>query len=359
MTTKTGISHEILEQALQAVVRETGVHLHVVGREVLTGGERIDAILRLDGGERDIPAEIRKWAQHTNAGALIHRIRQLPHGGMLAADYINPQLAERLRKQGVQFIDTAGNAYIDQPPVYVYVTGRRRQEPPFAPRQGSTGRAFEPKGLQVIFAFLRHPELVNAPYREIATRAGVAVGTVGWVVNGLKAAGFIREEAAHKGRTLTRCPQLLARWVETYPEKLRPRLFAGEFTADDPYWWQRIDIAAYGGYWGGEIAAAQYTEGYLKPQVATLYLPEQARTRLLRDARLHKITEWSGKRTASAAVYRTFWPEHPRTEDSVCADELVHPILTYADLIATAEPRNLEAARKIHDQHIAQHCREG
>ncbi len=358
MTEKIGIEQDILEQAIQAVAQETGVRLQITGREVPMKEQCIDAILRIDGSEREIPAEIKNWAQHANLGALIHRVQQLPHRGMLVADYVNPRMADKLRKQEVQFIDTAGNAYIDQPPVYVYVTGRRRQKHPFMPPQEGTGRAFEPKGLQVIFAFLCDPELVNAPYREIAARAGVAVGTVGWVVNGLKAAGFIREGGAHKRRRLVHCPRLLARWVGAYPEKLRPKQLMGEFTADDPYWWQRTDVTAYGGCWGGEIAAARYTEGYLKPQVATLYLPEQAHTRLLRDARLHKVTEWGGAQAAKVIIYRPFWPERPTAGDDVCKDGLVHPILAYADLIATAEPRNLEAARKIHDQYIARYCRE-
>ena len=322
-------------------------------------GQPVDAILRIEGRGEEIPAEIKKWAQHANFGALVHQIQQLPQRGMLVADYVNPRMADRLRSQGIQFIDTAGNAYIDQPPVYVFVTGRRRQTHSSLPPRGATGRAFEPKGLQVVFAFLCHPELVNAPYREIAARAGVAVGTVGWVVNGLKAAGFIREDGGgRKGRRLVHCPRLLARWVEAYPEKLQPKLFMGKFEADDPFWWERIDVTAYDGCWGGETAAARYTRGYLQPQVATLYLPEQARVRLLRDARLRKATDWGRREGAKVVLFHPFWLEPSMSGDVLCKNSLVHPILAYADLIATAEPRNLEAARMIHDQYIAQYCRD-
>ncbi|HGG60668.1 MAG TPA: hypothetical protein ENK26_12275 [Gammaproteobacteria bacterium] len=358
MAKKTGAEQDILEQAIQAVARETGIRLRTFDRESPGEEQNIDAVLRIDGSEREIPAKIKNWAQHAHVGALIHRVQQLPRQGMLVADYVNPRMADKLRQQGVQFIDTAGNAYIDQPPVYVYVTGRKQQRSHIAPPREGVGRAFEPKGLQVIFAFLRHPDLVNAPYREISARAGVAVGTVGWLMKGLKAAGFILEEKTPKKRRLIHCSKLLARWVEAYPEKLRPKLLMGVFAADDPYWWRRIDVATYGGCWGGEVAAAQYTEGYLKPQVATLYLPKPSRTQLLRDARLRKATEWGGTQAAKALIYHPFWPGQPMTGDTVCTEGLVHPILAYADLIATAEPRNLEAARIIHDQHIAQYCRE-
>jgi hypothetical protein len=38
--------------------------------------------------------------------------------------------------------------------------------------------------------------------------------------------------------------------------------------------------------------------------------------------------------------------------------DLVHPILTYADLLATGNERNIETAKMIYDQHIIQLIRE-
>ena len=39
-------------------------------------------------------------------------------------------------------------------------------------------------------------------------------------------------------------------------------------------------------------------------------------------------------------------------------EDLVHPILIYADLLATGNERNIETARMIYDQHIVQLIRE-
>jgi len=36
------------------------------------------------------------------------------------------------------------------------------------------------------------------------------------------------------------------------------------------------------------------------------------------------------------------------------SNDLVHPLLVYADLIASGDPRNAEAAEKIYEQHILQ-----
>jgi hypothetical protein len=357
MNLETGTEHEILDRAIHAVERETGLHLHLEQWEMRVGDRTIDAFVRLEQGDLVLAAEIKKWAQHTNLGALINQVKQLPEGGLLVADYVNPRMADKLRQQGVQFIDAAGNAFINQPPVYVYVTGNRQEDHRFMLTRDGAKRAFEPKGLMVIYTFLRYPELVNAPYREIAERAGVAVGTVGWVLNGLKAAEFIRDKGGKKGRHLVHYRKLLERWVEAWPEKLKPKQLVGEFIADDPYWWEEVDIREYDGYWGGEIAAAKYTD-YLKPKVATVYLPEHARTRLLRDVRLRKATEWTGDDACAVLMYRPFWPEQPDELDTDLQTGLVHPILAYADLVATGDPRNLEVARRIYDEYIAQYCRE-
>ena len=352
---------DILDQAILAVRNETGLRLHIEKTEVQLNNYRVDALVRIEEGNNLLAAEIKKWAQQANLGAIVNQVQNLPEKGLLVADYVNPKMAEKLRQEDVQFIDTVGNAYINVPPVYVYVTGKRQETAKFMPTKAGAKRAFEPTGLKVIFAFLCQPQLVNAPYREIAEKAGVAVGTVGWVLNGLKAANLIRDKGKKQERRIVNYQKLLDRWVEAYPEKLRPKQLIGEFIADDPYWWKDIEIQNYNGYWGGEIAAAKYT-GYLKPQVATIYLDNIALTRLLVDARLRKATEWHEDKAGTVVIYQPFWTENMMELDiepaTYIKKELVHPILAYADLVATGDTRNIEVARRIYDEHIAQYIRE-
>jgi hypothetical protein len=193
--------------------------MHQEHRDLRAGDRLPDAFVRFEQPDRVLAVEIKKWAQHTNLGAVIYQIKQLPEQGLLVANYINPNMADKLRQQDVQFIDATGNACINQSPVYIYVTGKRRK-----------------------------PCLVQ--YRK-----------------------------------------LLDRWVQAWLEKLKPKQFVGEYVADTPDWWEAIDIRRYDGYWGGEIAAAQYTN-YLTPEIATAYVPEHARSRFLQDARLRKAPKW-------------------------------------------------------------------
>jgi hypothetical protein len=357
MNNETGYEQDILDRAVQAVEREAGLRFRIQQREIRHGDQWADAVVQLEPGNMTFMVEVKKWAQHANLGALVNQIQQLPETGLLVADYVNQKMAERLRQQGVQFIDTVGNAYINQPPVYVYVTANRKSEFRATLIKGGAKRAFEPTGLKVIYAFLCDPNIVNAPYREIAEKAGVALGTVGWVINGLKATDLIIDKGKKQGRQIRNYRKLLDRWVEAWPEKLKPKQLLGEFVADDPYWWQTIEIKEFEGYWGGEIAAAKYTD-YLKPKVATIYLPEEKRNQLLREARLRKAMDWSGENAGTVQIYQPFWPEAFTELYTKESKGLVHPILVYADLVATGDPRNLEVARRLYDEYIARYNRE-
>ena len=87
------------------------------------------------------------------------------------------------------FLDTAGNAYLHEPGLHVYITGEKPAagETPIVGAQGG-GTA---TALRVVFALLCNPKLLNAPYREIVEAANVALGAIGWVFFDLEKRGYI------------------------------------------------------------------------------------------------------------------------------------------------------------------------
>ena len=348
---------DVLQQAIETWNRNTGVQIQVRQKNILQAGHQLDALLQIEGRKKPLAAEIKKWAQQANLGALIHHIKALPMDGILVADYVNPNMAEKLREQQVQFIDVAGNAYINLPPIYIFVKGNKRQGANFADKRDKTGLAFATTGLKVTYALLCNPNLVQEPYRKIADTADVALGTVGWVLHDLKAAGFVIERGRKRGRRLNRYGDLFNRWVELYPVKLRPKLLMGRFIADDPYWWKDIDIRQYHAYWGGEIAGAKYTD-FLKPKVVTVYLPETAGNKLLVKAKLRAAAGWTDNDPGQVIIYRPFWTEKQNAKNPGNKEGIVHPILCYADLVATGDARNLETAEIIFERHIAEHIRQ-
>lgn len=347
----TDIEHDLLAKALTAFQQETGLLLDVIKENTRVDGVEVDAIIQMPNNGQKFAVEFKKWAPQANPGALAEKIKRLPLDGLLVADYINPNMGNKLKTLGVQFIDAAGNTYINQQPIYIHVIGKKQEHALTEPKEG-TNRAFDTTGLKVVFGLLCNPQLVKAAYRDIASSTGVALGTVGWVINGLKDAGFVVEHK--KGRQLVNQRKLLDRWIVAYPEKLKPKQRLGEFIANDPNWWQNIDIADYGAYWGGEVAAAKYTN-YLRPQTLTIYLPKEAGNQLLAKAKLHKAPDIARDQPGLVKIFRPFWPIDTTEYNH---QGLVNPILVYADLIATGDARNGEAARMIYEQHIAKHIGE-
>jgi len=62
---------------------------------------------------------------------------------LLVAPYITREIAERCRQLGLPFLDTAGNAYLEAPGLFVYVTGNNKP----ADFRSDQFRALNPAGL--------------------------------------------------------------------------------------------------------------------------------------------------------------------------------------------------------------------
>jgi len=344
------IDGHLLETAINALYRQTGLQLRVRTAQEGMEDHRVDAIIDVEGYETlRFAVEIKKWIQKKNIGAMLGQIQALPGKGMLVADYVNPNIADKMREMDIPFIDTAGNAFINEKPLFVFIKGNK-EEKIAGVKQG--GRAFTPTGIKVVHALLTNPALLNTPYRDIKDVAGVAIGTIGWIFDDLKEAGFM-VELNNKKRRLKNKKKLLDRWVEAYLERLRPKQLVGRFTTDNEHWWKKIDLTAYGAKWGGETAAAAMTD-YLRAEKFTLYLPKKGDDKLLRDARFRK------DEFGEIAVYRAFWNEKNNDNENKKFGEwneqinLVDPLIVYADLLATADTRNLETAKIIYEKQLAQ-----
>ena len=342
----------ILTQALFALKGETGLDF-ALSEQLPSESEADCLILALS---QTIAVEVKRNIRPAHLGAIIQRIKTLQPIGLLVADYVNPNIAKTLKDNNVQYMDACGNSYLNLPPIYVHISGKK----PAPHTKQETNKTFDLSGLKVIYGFLCNRQLVNASYREIAEQTGVALGAVGKVLKSFVDAGFLIDQGKGGKRQLINRRKLLDRWVEAYPEKLKPKLFVGEFISDNINWWKNIEIEKYDAYWSGEVAAAKYTE-YLKPQVTTFYVSEKSGSKLFAAARLRKANNATENRDGLVKVYRPFWPEtytqnHEHTNH--LRTDTVHPILIYADLIASADSRNLETAKRLYDSTIAEYINE-
>jgi hypothetical protein len=255
---------------------------------------------------------------------------------LLVTGYVNPETAEELRQNGIEFIDTVGNMFLDHPPVYMFVKGNKLPE-----RIGlaTVRRVFKGAGLRIIYAFLCDPGLAGRTYREIATTTGVALGTADRVMKELKELGYIID-LGKQGFKLVRKEDLFQRWVTIYPEQLRPKQLLGRYRGE-PGWWEHKRLDPARAQWGGEVAAAKITR-YLKPETITLYAAEDQLNPILLENRLRRDEK------GDVEVLERFWLQTNAQQPK----ETVHPILIYADLLATGHQRNLETAKLIYEQYI-------
>ena len=327
---------QLLTVALQAFEETTGVATATLKTDRVQKDVGADVQVRL--GKTPLWAEIKARLTPANLGPVLAQLKRLPGPALLVTPYMTPPMAERLKAQDIPFIDAAGNAYLRTPDTFIYVTGRKPAAPAEARRPV---RVFRATGLRIVFALLCRPELVAAPYREIAEQAGVALGSVSIALKELEQLGFLRMHKA-KGRVLEQRERLLNTWVEGYPRELRPRLKPRRFRVDNPNWWKDTDLAPFDLWLGGEAAAAVLTK-YLRPERVPLYGGA-------RFAELARHIRPAKDENGNLELLDAFW--HFEPVQAVPGYRLVSPLLVYADLVATADVRNLETAEMIRERYL-------
>lgn len=331
------VEKEILERAFDAL-QQTGV-ISEDYRRINKQNQQFDYEFSLRAGKETRPksylAVIRKNINPATIGEVAVLSKQTQDKLVLITEYVSQPQAMKLRELGISFFDTAGNAYFNEPGLYVFAMGQKAEQ-----TKERVPRLFRPPGMKLIFAFLNNPELLNKSYRAISTATGVPTPTVGIFMGDLEKAGYLIKLADNE-RIIVRRKELFRRWVENYGESFRPTLNSVRFrsTKHDGRWWENVDIKDYTAFWGGETGAAKII-GHLKPEIATIYsdslLPRfQAKYGLVRD------------KFGNIEILNKFWT----------AGELgdaAPPLVIYADLMLTADRRNLETAQMIYERYLAE-----
>ena len=237
-----------------------------------------DGLLRLfrTGEQFNYVVDVKHRPTMSKAEILLYTLNAVGSEGhpvMLFADYIHEQMGEYFRKNQIEFIDLAGNVYINRPSLNVFILGRKAVQTP-----EKTTRAFQATGLKVIFLFLKKLESLNWNYREIERTTGISLGGIACVIRDLREMGFVRlkgGDVRQSQRELIKGRELLDRWDLGYAERLRPSLFYNRYRmADSRSLYDLLnDILGANAddriLIGGELGAALLVKD-LHPQSATL-----------------------------------------------------------------------------------------
>lgn len=253
---------------------------------------------------------------------------------IVVAEQIFPKIKEELRNHQIAYLEANGNIWLTyEHGTYWIDTNKALPE-----EKEKLNRAFTKTGLKLLFDILKDETILNLPYREIAKQAGIALGNVNYIVNGLKEKDFLLKLDKNTYKLNNR-EKLLNTWIAKYEEKLKPELEIGTFRflkREDFLQWKNLQLKPGKTWWGGEPGGDLYTN-YLKPAILTMYTTE-TRTEIMKNYRLVPDPDGDVK------VYQKFW-----TFDDF-NDNVAPPLLVYADLINTGDSRCIETAQKLYHE---------
>lgn len=246
---------------------------------------------------------------------------------LLICNRLTPELAQYCATHRINFIDTAGNAGIQVPGLLLFVEGRYEKKPIIA------GSRFAEGVMKLLFVLLSKPESVNDTYRSLAEQAGISLGMVSKAFTNLEAQHYFRK--SQKGRRLMNEETLQIRWLRDYATALRPKLDSLSLSA--PASWDEVTLAP-GEYRGGELAAAELSEGYLIPENGQIFTPFPL---------LQRKNELGLKPLPSGMLQliSCFWGH-------LILNRKAEAMLCVAELLASDDDRNREAARIINDKYL-------
>lgn len=253
---------------------------------------------------------------------------------LLVGPRVTERSAEIFRTLGINYIDASGNAFITFDGVHIDVRGRRpspdeavKNAVPRSTRGGVN--LFSTKRSQVIFALLIWEELLVGPVRELARSSGVSLGQAQDTLELLGQYGFLDDSRLLSRRERER---LIDQWTASYPAGLGARnktgFFSGDFSQLSP-----TDAAV---YVSGE-AAVQSLRHQETVVLYTDVFPED----LIREHRWRRNEE-----NPNIFLRRQFWTP-PDLEDAG-----IHKapwLLVYADLLASNDSRQAEAAQHLRE----------
>lgn len=278
-------------------------------------------------------ARARVWEQATEVPVL------------LVTYYCPRTAAEELVRAGVNFVDLAGNAHLKTPRFWLYLHGRKPTPMLARAVRGEKGVLAGTAALRVIYALLARPG-DEWRMRDLAAKAGVALGWTNAIVQALRAEGIVRQTKRRGQAVVLKRRPLFDRWATDYGAVLRPHLALGTYAPVDgivddvvaripkgaPVEGKRL---ALGGTWG----ANAFTHFYRGPRLVIHAEPPQQRW--LHPLRI--IPDERGMVTLLAPVAPIMWADVTATE----AGPVAPPLVLYADLLADPDPRARELAQQL------------
>lgn len=307
--------------------------------EIINTEQDYDALLTIKNQEFIV--EVKSAIRTSNQGLVLSQLQQLKQQSdqpiIVIADFISKNATKALKEIGINYIDTAGNAFVKHKDLIFFIEGQKKVNK----ERTNQPRAFQEAGLKILFHLLSNPEHLQDSYRTIADKADVSLGSVSHVMAELEDLNFLLK--TKDKRILKNKKELLERWIVEYNATLRPRIIRKQMrfiNADDVRNWRTINTHTDNGaiLWGGEPGGALLTQN-LRPEKFTVFTD-------LDLAAIAKTLRLVPDENGAVEVLQKFW--NTDFENTNVAPTL----LVYADLISSGFGRNLETAKQIEENEL-------
>ena len=353
MSTKISVEERIAARAVDALHAKSGLRLEMTDKNTVLGtGLWPDMCFAISGSELELVCEVKNGLSRNMLEPVVKLLKSAAEGRppMIMTNYIDAKLGKALRDLGVNYVDASGNAYINLSPYFVFIEGQLIAD---GLTQIKPAKPFSATDLQVIYALLTKPELLNENYRTVAQCANVAMGVCGSVLRELKDQGFFVETIASnatgvssvKQREWRARHQLIGRWVEQY-STLSKRTYLGEYSSPDLAWLESTEFVDFDAQIGGQAAVSRYAnEVEMNVDGVSVYINDQQQWQFIRQMGLSKEASEASQHN-SVKVYSKFWGDDHDAK-SAGQPKMVHPLMAYAELIEQGGEAGRLAANQI------------
>jgi hypothetical protein len=302
--------------------------------EIISKEQNYDALIKIRGEQ--FVLETKSAIRNSNQGLVLSQLEELQQQSrwpiIVIADFISKDTTKILKERNINYIDTSGNAYINHNDLAIFIEGQKT----IKKERTNQSRAFQESGLKILFYLLINPEHIHHPYRKIAEKVDVSLGSVSQVMAELEDLNYLLKTEGK--RTLKNRKKLLEHWMVEFNAVLRPRIIRKRMRFLDKNYqntWRNIHLHSKQGtiLWGGEPGAAILT-GNLKPEQFTIFTDLELST-------VAKELQMVPSADGEVEILQKFWSNDD--EDKTVAP----PLLIYADLINSGFSRNVEIANQI------------
>ncbi|MBW4510311.1 MAG: hypothetical protein KME64_27900 [Scytonematopsis contorta HA4267-MV1] len=199
-------------------------------QDLLEGSQNVDGLLTICSPKNsaDYAYTIQLDVTSNTAKLVISYFKllqeKLKHKLLLITRYLCDSAIEQLINENIEFIDSFGNIYINNPPIYILIRAKNRPK-----AKSLSSWQITPTTLKVIYILLKKPDILTFSFENLADAAETTLETIKYTLENLYKLGYLMRQP--KGRyRIANYMKLFERWEIGYVETLRPKLLIGTFT---------------------------------------------------------------------------------------------------------------------------------